>query len=227
MRLLNLIKGELRIVMKNGIVFVYTIFTLLYMLIIYLVPESAKIPAAQIAMLDPAAMGIFFMGAMILFEKSQRVQSSIAISPVKVGEYIIAKVVCLLIVALVMSFILGVFAGIGNILLTILGIILTSTLFSIFGLIIACKIKSLNSFIIATVPVEIMMFLPAILYMFDGINSPLWLLTPGVAGISMIIGETKYLWLTLISIITWIIIFFFICKKVVKRSFVMMEEIKL
>ena len=41
---------------------------------------------------DPAAMGLFFMGAVILPEKSQRVTSFFAVSPLKAWEYVGAKV---------------------------------------------------------------------------------------------------------------------------------------
>jgi fluoroquinolone transport system permease protein len=40
---------------------------------------------------DPAAMGLYFMGAIVLFEKSERVLSAIAVSPVKPREYVLSK----------------------------------------------------------------------------------------------------------------------------------------
>lgn len=50
--------------------------------------------------------------------------------------------------------------------MVLLGTALSSVLFTLLGLIIASKITSLNQFLLATVPVEILAFLPAALHLF-------------------------------------------------------------
>ncbi|HCT90783.1 MAG TPA: ABC transporter permease, partial [Lachnospiraceae bacterium] len=44
---------------------------------------------------DPAAMGLFFMGAVVLLEKGQHTPCAVAVSPVRAMEYIAAKVASL------------------------------------------------------------------------------------------------------------------------------------
>ena len=54
------------------------------------------------------------------------------------------------------------------------GTFLSSILFTLLGMIIATKITSLNQFILATVPVEMVVFVPAVLHLFR--------ITPAVMG---------------------------------------------
>ena len=87
-------------------------------------------------------------GEIILLEKSQRVLNSLAVSPVKVSEYILSKVLSLGLISTVVGIILAVVAGSENILLVALGTFLGSALISLLGLILASKINSLNQFIL-------------------------------------------------------------------------------
>lgn len=220
MRLLRLILNEFRFLLKYGIITIYCAFTFFYLLILALIPESAKqITAVILVFTDPAAMGLFFMGAVVLLEKSQRVSNSLAVSPVLKSEYIIAKVISFMGTGCIVGLIICLFGGLKNILLVTAGIALSSALFSLVSLIVASKIDTLNGFMIATIPFEIVISLPPILYLFDVISSPLWILHPGVAAIRIINCEKDFLTFDFISISFWVIITFFICKNEVKKSF--------
>ena len=94
MRIRALISQEFRFLLKYGIVVIYMIFTILYLGILNVVPESIQIQVAAVLILsDPAAMGLFFMGAVVLLEKSQRIDSALAVSPIRISEYVIAKAI--------------------------------------------------------------------------------------------------------------------------------------
>jgi len=98
MRTLNLIKSDLRFILKYGIAFIYIAFTLIYSGVLSVISGNARqITAVILIYTDPAAMGLFFMGAFILLEKSQRVNCAVAVTPVTITEYIISKCVSLLV----------------------------------------------------------------------------------------------------------------------------------
>lgn len=124
--------------------------------------------AALLIFSDPAAMGLFFMGAIILLEKSQRVTSFFAVSPMKAWEYVSSKVLSLNAIGLLVAAVLGMAARCSHLPMVLLGTALSSVLFTLLGLIIASKITSLNQFLLATVPVETLAFLPAALHLFGG-----------------------------------------------------------
>ncbi|MHB8131355.1 MAG: fluoroquinolone export ABC transporter permease subunit, partial [Mobilitalea sp.] len=151
MRIRNLILGDVKFQLKYGFYFVYAVFTLIYILLLFALPVAAKEKAVTILIYtDPAAMGLFFMGAIVLLEKSQRVLNSIAVSPVKVSEYIISKVVSLGAISTLVGVIISASAGTGNIFGVMIGTFLGSVIFSLFGLMVAAKINSLNQFMVAS-----------------------------------------------------------------------------
>ena len=221
MRLFNLIGGDVRFQWHYGFYGVYAIFTALYLLVLFAVPESARRTLATVLIYsDPAAMGLFFMGAIVLLEKSQRVNCAICVSPVKTSEYVASKVISLAAVGLIVGLLLSAAAGSENLLFCAVGIVLASALCSLCGLIVAMKVSTLNQFIIAVIPIElIVMGFPALLLF--GVEYPLMVTHPGIAAVYLIYGRGQPA-LCVLSLLGWIGIAYVICCRVVKKSFLEM-----
>ncbi len=167
MRWFNLMFGDVRFQYKYGFYFTYGIFCILYVALLYVFPESWREKAAVIMIYsDPAAMGLFFMGAIVLLEKSQRVLNALAVSPVTVSEYINAKIGSLMLISLLTSFLIAIAAGLDNMVSLLASTALTSAIFTLLGLIVATRIKSLNQYAVMSAPLEIVCFCPPIVYLF-------------------------------------------------------------
>lgn len=174
MRLKNLFLLDMRFQAKHGFYFLYVVLTVIYAAALLAVPESWKEKTAIILIFsDPASMGLFFMGAIVLLEKSQHTPCAFAVSPVRPMEYIIAKVSSLSAVSLVVAAILALIARVDNLHIVLLGTVISNVIFTLLGIMIATKIISLNQFILWTVPIEIVCFVPAILHLFK--LTPVWL----------------------------------------------------
>lgn len=227
MRLKNLILSEFLFLWKYGIIALYVIFSIIYLCLLVAIPTSARgVTVVLLVFTDPAAMGLFFMGAVVLLEKSQHVESSLSVSPIKIEEYIIAKILPMMTVGCIVAVILCLYANV-NILLVIIGVAFSSVLFSLCGLSVGANIKSLNGFMIATVPFEIILCVPPILYLFGVIQRGIWLFHPGVSAIYLISGKSEQWYFAIMSIILWIFPIFICCKKAVAKSFVTMRGVKL
>lgn len=217
MRLINLILGDIRFQWKYGFYFIYIVLIILYACILSLLPNEVKSKIGIIMVFsDPAAMGMFFMGAIILLEKSERVLNSIAISPVTPMEYIFSKVISIGIIATIVGVIISIFGGRCS-LGIIIGIFLGSILFSLCGLIVGANIKSLNQYLMATIPFEFVGFIPAIAYLF-GFRNKFMLLHPGCAIIHMF-ETNNYLIVMVIIVCIWIIVLLTITHKAIVRMF--------
>lgn len=218
MRIKNLIKGDITFQIKYGFYFVYAVFTIFYILLLMVIPKSMRDEVGTLLIYtDPAAMGLFFMGAIVLLEKSQKVINSIAVSPVLLLEYILSKILSLGLIASLVGVIIAMVCNMENILLIFLGTFLGSVIFSMLGLIIASKITSLNQFIISTVPIELLCFIPAFLYLF-GFDHPTMLIHPGCAVISILQGENELL-LSIFILCIWILFLYFITAQFTKKMF--------
>ncbi len=220
MRLLNLLKGDFTFQRKYGIWLVYLVFSIVYIVTLHLLPDKAAVVVGQILVYsDPAAMGLFFMGAIVLLEKSQRVNCSLAVSPVTIDEYISSKVLSLMITGTLVGTLILVMGGIRLTIWTVLGVAFGSILFSMCGLYVASKVSSLNLFAIVTVPFELFLMLPAILYLFGYFKSNMFACHPGIAAIRLISEEGSMNVWCLISVIIWNILVYILCRKAVVLYF--------
>ena len=104
MRLKKLFLLDMRFQAKYGFYFLYAVLTVIYITVLFALPENWKEKAAAILIFsDPASMGLFFMGAIVLLEKSQHTTCALAVSPVHATEYVIAKVSSLSAISLVVA----------------------------------------------------------------------------------------------------------------------------
>jgi len=190
MRALTLVLADIRFQYKYGFYFLYLLFSVLYVGILFALPAAWREDAALIMIYtDPAAMGLFFMGAIVLFEKSERVLDSIAVSPVKPWEYVTGKLVSIGLISTLVALAIGIPAGVVVYPLRfVTGIFLCSCMFSALALIVACKTTTLNQFILATVPAEILAVAPAVVWMFRQAWRPA-VLHPGVAALIFCMPE--------------------------------------
>ena len=82
MKLRRLVRGDIHFQWKYGFYFIYFVLTVIYVFGITALPDNWKHNAAAIMIYsDPAAMGLFFMGAIVLLEKSHIAGKSIRVHP--------------------------------------------------------------------------------------------------------------------------------------------------
>lgn len=181
MRLLSLIQNDVKFQIRYGFYVIYAILCIFYVGILSALPESARKTVAIILIYsDPAALGLFLMGAMILLEKGEHVLQTFAVSPVRVEEYVLAKAVAMAVTATVIAGVLAFAAGMERWPLIALFAGITSILFTLLGIALASKITTLNQFIIITTPFEIIMFVPALFYLFGKQNGVMKLIPPNI-----------------------------------------------
>lgn len=213
MRLKRLLLGDFHFQLKYGFYFLYGFLTIIYSIMLSFVPSVAKAKvSAVIIFTDPATLGLFFMGAIILLEKSQRVLSSLAVSPVKLWEYIFSKVVSLGGISTLVGVIIGFISGAQNMLWVTVGTFLGSILFSLIGIIVATKVSSLNHFLIVTVSIMIAMMLPPLAELF-GCRHPTFKFHAGNIVLRFINSDIESIPLMLIVFTTWLATLYFIAFK--------------
>lgn len=227
MRIKSLLIGDIRFQFKYGFYFLYLVFTIFYICLLYVLPARWREQGAVLMVFtDPAAMGLFFMGAIVLFEKGERVLDSIAISPVKSMEYVISKLVSIGLISTIVGLLIGLGGGvISNPLLFAAGVFFGSCLFSAVGLMVAANIRTLNQFIVATIPAEIIINLPAIAWLFGW--KPRWLIAhPGVC-IMELCQNGKWALLAFPILIFWTILSVLLAQHVMSKSLRSLGGVKL
>ena len=221
MRKVNVIKGDMLFQWKYGFYMLYLLMIIIYYVIFSFLTGNVKDTIVSICVYsDPAAMGMFFMGALILLEKSQRITNTIAISPVTVEEYILGKIVSVGIISEIVGVILMLQGHTENYFLCAIGIFAGSVIFSLCGIIVGAKIESLNQYIIGTLPFEIIGFVPVILYRIGFMwNNKLMIIHPGCSVMRLIEGDTEMAVGAVASIVIWIILLFWRADISVRKMF--------
>jgi fluoroquinolone transport system permease protein len=188
------------------------IITLSYIGILLFLPNSIRgIVKGIILFSDPAALGMFFMGAIILFEKSERVLDSIFVSPIKVDEYILSKVFSLSLISTTvgLAVVLATKFTTGNLVALIIGLMLGSIFFSLIGLIVAVRVNSLNRFMLGIIPLGTIISFPPFLLFFD-INNLVLEMFPSVIIMKLIlagVGIVEINYVYTVVLLGWIFIF--------------------
>jgi fluoroquinolone transport system permease protein len=227
MRIKNLFLGDIKFQMKYGFYFVYAVLSILYIFLLHSLPESFREKAAVIMILtDPATLGLFFIGAIVLLEKSQCVLNSLAVSPIKANEFILSKVLSLSIISTIVGIILALAADIRNIGYVIIGTFLGAAIFTLAGLIIASKISTLNQFIITTVPIEIIGLIPPLFYLF-GVRFSWMRLHPGCVLIDYFMGNSENAIQNIVVLMVWISILYFLSCLAIKKMLRSVGGVKL
>ena len=229
MRKINVIKGDMTFQWKYGFYALYFLMIIIYLVVFSFFKGDVKDTIVSICVYsDPAAMGMFFMGALILLEKSQRIINSIAVSPVTAEEYILGKLISIGIISEIVGIVLMIQRSPVNYFLCAVGIFAGSVIFSLCGIIVGAKIQSLNQYIIWTLPFEIVGFVPVILYRIGFLwDNRLMLLHPGCAVMQLIEGNKDMALISVISILVWSVILFWLGDVSVEKMFRFSDETKM
>lgn len=227
MRILSLLRGDIRFQYKYGFYFLYLVFSILYISLLFAFPEAWKEKAAILMIFtDPTSIGLYFMGAIVLFEKSERVMDSIAVSPASSYEYVLSKLFSIGVISAVVGFAIGFLSNRVPVTIHfITGIFLGSCLFSAAGLIIAAKCISLNDFIISTIPAQLLINIPAIAWLF-GWRPDLMILHPGVC-LMELCENGKHLLPAVVILMFWDLLSIVTANRSAKSMFKAIGGIKL
>lgn len=218
MKLLPLIRNDIEFQYRYGFYALYLFFTLIYITILYFVPQPWSHKASiMIIISDPLLIGLVFMGALVLFEKSERVLNSIAVSPISADQYLASKSISIGLIALVSSFLIAVSSGnIVSVALFVLGVGVGSLLFSFIGLIVSAGAQTLNGFIIRIVPVLIFATFPVLFYAMDIEHWSLEL-HPCTAIINLLNGTKGLVGVSIVVLIIWALATYLIARRQVAK----------
>jgi fluoroquinolone transport system permease protein len=151
----NMMKWEFTLLWRYKIIFISILSVFLYFLTTQAIEDMNRpIFHSLLLFFDPAIIGIMFVGALVLFEKSENVLQALVITPMKTDDYLLSKILSLTILSIISASIfmalMYIFGGVDfNIFYLIAGIILTSILLILLGFILVSRLKSINEYLLA------------------------------------------------------------------------------
>lgn len=188
-RFVSMLRWDVQLQMRYGLYTVYAVITMLYVAGVLGVPAEVR-PAAVtfVVFSDPVFLGMFFIGALVLFEKGDGVLDALTVSPLGRREYLVSKVLSLTVLALLSSLIVALLGhGLdfdGG--LFLLGVVLSSVLFVLIGFIAVARFDTINAYLMTALVYMLPTGFP--LLGFIGIDHPLLYLIPTKATLLLLGG---------------------------------------
>jgi fluoroquinolone transport system permease protein len=182
---------------------------------------------------DPAIIGIMFIGALVLFEKSENVLQALVITPMKTDDYILSKTISLTILSIISATIfvilLNIFGGINfNIPYLAISIILTSVMLILLGFILVSRVNSINEYLLAMLVSFLGLLLPPMLHLSGLYENVIFYVWPTQASFTLFTGvfnaASLELWETAYGIVyqvIWIGLLYFLAKKAFYKHIVL------
>jgi fluoroquinolone transport system permease protein len=182
---------------------------------------------------DPAIIGIMFIGALVLFEKSENVLQALVITPMQVDDYILSKITSLTILSIISATIfvalLNIFSDIGfNIQYLAISIILTSVMLILLGFILVSRVNSINEYLLAMLVAFLGLLFPPMLHLSGLYENVIFYLWPTQASFALFTGvfnaASLKSWEIAYGIgyqILWIGLLYFLAKKAFYKHIVL------
>lgn len=223
----NMLRWEFILLYRYKIIHISLLSILLYFLstqaVSYLQDQTQV--HSVLLFFDPAVIGIVFVGALVFFEQSENVLQALVITPMKIDDYLLSKIVSLTVLSLISAslfmILMVVFNGTKcNILYLILGIILTSVMLILLGFIIISHVQGVNGYMLGMVIGFLGLTFPPLLFVFELFDSPVFYLWPTQASFILFNGvfhaSSLEAWEIVYAVgyqLFWISIFYLFAKK--------------
>ncbi|MBU1175135.1 MAG: hypothetical protein KKH72_07000 [Alphaproteobacteria bacterium] len=188
---LTLVAHETRLQFRYGIYFAYAFVVAFYVGV--LVWGGAYLPPALVGFIiysDPAVLGFFFLGALMMLEKAEGVRRALAIAPVSASAYFWAKALPLTLLGLVAVATMAplVHAAVDWPVL-MAAVALTALAYLGIGVPIALHFRTVSSYLIGSAGLMMPIILPAFLAFLDPM--PAWaMIVPTAAQLRLIMIGT-------------------------------------
>ncbi len=186
-RIGSMLRWDMQIQMRYGLYTVYAIITALYVAGVLAVPTAVRpIAITWVVFSDPVFLGMFFIGALVLFEKSDGVLDALTVSPLGRREYLVSKVLSLTALSTITSLIVAVVGPEFDVMLFLLGVVLSSVLFVLIGFVAVARFDTINAYLLTA----LLYLLPTVfpLVGFIGIDHPVLYLIPTKATLLLLGG---------------------------------------
>ena len=230
----NMLRWEFVLLSRYKIIHISILSVILYFLTTQAVPDMDKpIFHTMLLFFDPAIIGILFIGALVLFEKSENVLQALVITPMKTDDYLLSKITSLTILSIISASIfvilLNIFSGIDfNIPYLAISIILTSVMLILLGFILVSRVNSINEYLLAMFIAFLGLLFPPMLHLSGLYENVIFYLWPTQASFTLFTGvfnaASLELWEIAYGIgyqVLWIGLLYFLAKKAFYKHIVL------
>lgn len=161
----KLVAWDVKVQARENVYSFTALSTLAFAIVLTLLPDNAPDTVITgILFLDPAVVGLAFVGGIILMERSQNTLAALAVSPARPGDYVLSKVITLTLLTFVGGLVLVCVAywpvSADRALRFIIAMAFTGALAVVGGVALVATADSMNHLIARAFPISVVLYLP-------------------------------------------------------------------
>jgi fluoroquinolone transport system permease protein len=225
----SMLKWEFTLIYRYKLIHLAILSVVMYYLSLKIMPD---IDIAEFHALflffDPVLIGIMFVGAMVLFEKTENTLQALTITPMQTYNYFLSKIISLTTLSVIagLLFIIPSHGIDFNWFNFFSGIILSAVFMILLGFILVSRCNSVNEYLMMMMFSFVALFLPPMFDLFKFYESPIFYLWPSQASFILFGGVFEEVTLTdtvyaVGYLIFWIGLCFYLSKKAYYKYIIM------
>ncbi|BAS26788.1 fluoroquinolone export ABC transporter permease subunit [Limnochorda pilosa] len=192
-RFWTLVWQDVRFEVRHGMYTVYAVVCALYVLVLLsLSPAVREVAAPLLVFSDPAALGFFFVGGMVLLERKQDVLTGLFVTPLDPAEYVAAKATSLALLSVLAAYaiMLPLYGWAFNWYFLTAGVFFSSVLLTLVSIPFAMRAETLNEYFL-TAGASMAVVIPPVVEYFLESRNLLFYLFPTQASLVLIAGALE------------------------------------
>ena len=231
----NMLRWEFVLLSRYKIIHISVLSVILYFLTTQAVQSLKDQSQVHSVLLffDPAVIGLMFVGALVLFEKSENVLQALVVTPMRTDDYLFSKIISLTVLSVISAglfmMLMMVFNDTSfNFIYLFLGVILTSVMLILLGFILVSRVNSINGYLLGMMIGFIGLTFPPLLQLFGLFENPVFYLWPTQASFILFDGVFHAAGLELWEImygvgyqLFWIVVLYYFSKKAFYKHIVL------
>jgi len=149
-----LLAHDLRLLRRYGIIYAYSVVVVMYAAGLFFAGQYLPDWAIGVMIYsDPAVLGFFFLGAMMLLERAEGPRLALAVTPVSGRDYVLSKALALTVLALLAVLVLGLLAPHAQLGILLVGVALTSGCYIGLGILAGLRFRTVGSYLMGSAAV--------------------------------------------------------------------------
>jgi fluoroquinolone transport system permease protein len=190
-QLKTMLKWDIILQSRYKIIHLSILSVLIYFVTLVAIPSMNTVQFKTMYLFfDPILIGIMFVGALVLFEKTENTLQALNITPMERRNYFFSKIISLTLLSIISAF-LFLFLSHGlyfEYFYMLSGIILTSVFLILLGFILVARCNSINEYLLMMMLAFILLFIPPLLDITGIYENIIFYLWPSQAAFLLVEG---------------------------------------
>lgn len=190
-RVRALLRADVSFQLRHGFYVAYAFVCAIYVALLYALPPDARMTVlAMLVFIDTSILGFALVGGIVLLERSQGVHRWLFVSPARLSELLVSKLVSITALSLAATGLL--YAGVWQMpepLSVAAACVINAALFTLMGILLSFRVTSINGFFLSSVPIALPFFVVPLLAYFEIVpRSPALSVIPTSGTLSLLTG---------------------------------------